>query len=205
MTLRFRAAVRDRRPPVPRSRVDHSFTNNHRMYGRFWVSRASHASGARTTATSSAARFGRTWQNTVVSVNDTYLSRSEPAEQPGRDVQPNQQLNFQIYPPDYSTLGINVYNDDTPQWFFNVTGYFGINSGDTNTFLRNEVQFVDTVRWTKGRHEIASGIRLQLRRGGHRQQLPRERPVHVPRMPRRSAAMRSWTSISASSPASSRR
>ena len=67
-------------------------------------------------------------------------------------------LNFQIYPPDYSTLGINVYNDETPQWFFNVSGYFGINSGDTNTFLRNEIQFVDTVRWTKGRHEIATGI-----------------------------------------------
>ena len=66
--------------------------------------------------------------------------------------------NFQIYPPDYSTLGINVYNDDTPQWFFNVAGYFGINSGDTNTFLRNEIQIVDTVRWTKGRHEIATGV-----------------------------------------------
>ena len=67
-------------------------------------------------------------------------------------------FNFQIYPPDYSTLGINVYNDETPQWFFNVAGYFGINSGDTNTFLRNEIQFVDTVRWTKGRHEVATGI-----------------------------------------------
>ena len=66
--------------------------------------------------------------------------------------------NFQIYPPDYSTLGINVYNDDTPQWFFNVSGYFGINSGDTNTFLRNEIQIVDTVALTKGRHELATGV-----------------------------------------------
>ena len=32
-------------------------------------------------------------------------------------------------PPDYSSLGItDVYNDATPQWFFNVSGYFGINT-----------------------------------------------------------------------------
>ena len=113
--------------------------------------------------------------------------------------------NFQIYPPDYSTLGINVYNDDTPQWFFNVSGYFGINSGDTNTFLRNEIQFVDTVRWTQGHGtRSATGVDYSYGAGGYRQQLPRERPVHVLERAPASPATRWRTSSSASSRASSR-
>ena len=53
-------------------RVDHTFSNNHRMYGRFWVSRASQPPVLEDGNILSSA-FGRTWQNTVVSVNDTYL------------------------------------------------------------------------------------------------------------------------------------
>ena len=159
-------------------RVDHSFSDNHRMYGRFWVSRASTPAVLLDGNILSSA-FGRTWQNTVASVNDTYILRPNLLNNLVVTFNRTNNYNFQIYPPDYSTLGINVYNDETPQWFFNVAGYFGINSGDTNTFLRNEIQFVDTVRWTKGRHEIATGDRLQLRPGRHRQQLPRQRPVHV--------------------------
>jgi hypothetical protein len=39
-----------------------------------------------------------------------------------------------------------------------VTGYFGtLNTGDTNRFLRDEYQIVDTVRWTKGKQQITLG------------------------------------------------
>jgi Carboxypeptidase regulatory-like domain/TonB-dependent Receptor Plug Domain len=138
-------------------RVDHTFTNNHRIYGRFWVSRASQPPVLEDGNILSSA-FGRTWQNTVVSVNDTYLFGPNLLNNVVATFNRTNNYNFQIYPPDYSTLGINVYNDKTPQWFFNVAGYFGINSGDTNTFLRNEFQIVDTLRWTKGRHEVAAGI-----------------------------------------------
>ena len=139
------------------ARVDQSFSDRHRMYGRAWVSRASTppylASGNILTS-----QFGRTWQNTVASVNDTFIIRPNLLNNLVVTFNRTNNRNYQIYPPDYSTLGINVYNDATPQWFFNVSGYFGINSGDTNTFLRNEIQFVDTIRWTKGRHEIATGV-----------------------------------------------
>jgi hypothetical protein len=138
-------------------RVDHTFTNNHRMYGRFWVSRASQPPVLEDGNILSSA-FGRTWQNTVVSLNDTYLFGPSLLNNLVVTFNRTNNYNFQLYPPDYAALGINVYNDTTPQWFFNVAGYFGINSGDTNTFLRNEFQIVDTLRWTKGRHEIATGI-----------------------------------------------
>ena len=138
-------------------RVDHSFSNNHRTYGRFWVSRASTPPVLEAGNILSSA-FGRTWQNTVASINDTHLFGPNLLNNLVVTFNRTNNKNFQLYPPDYSSLGINVHNDDTPQWFFNVSGYFGINSGDTNTFLRNEVQIVDTVRWTKGRHEIATGV-----------------------------------------------
>ena len=56
-----------------------------------------------------------------------------------------------------------IHNDATPQWFFSASGYFGINSGDTNTFNRNEIQFVDTVRMTFDKHEVALGVFPQAR------------------------------------------
>ena len=138
-------------------RIDHTFTNSHRIFGRFWVSRASTPPVLEDGNILTSA-FGRTWQNTVASANDTYLFSPNLVNNLVVTFNRTNNDNFQIYPPDYSTLGINVYNDDRPQWFFNVAGYFGINSGDTNTFLRNELQVVDTVRWTKGSHELATGI-----------------------------------------------
>jgi Carboxypeptidase regulatory-like domain/TonB-dependent Receptor Plug Domain len=163
LTLRF---------PQPQSnddsqylaRVDYSFSAKHRAYGRAWMSKASTppvlAEGNILTSA-----FGRTWQNTVVSVNDTYVLTPTLLNNLVVTFNRTNNKNFQIYPPDYSTLGINVYNDEAPQWFFNVSGYFGINSGDTNTFLRDEFQIVDTVRWTKGRHEIATGFDYSYGKG----------------------------------------
>ena len=156
MTIRF-AQPQDDDDHQWLARVDHTFTNRHRAYGRFWVSRASTPPVLLDGNILSSA-FGRTWQNTVASINDTYVLAPNLLNNVVVTFNRTNNRNFQLYPPDYSTLGINVYNDKTPQWFFNVAGYFGINSGDTNTFLRNEIQLVDTVRWTKGRHEVAAGI-----------------------------------------------
>ena len=156
LTLRF-AQPQDDDDTQWLGRADHSFTDKHRMYGRFWVSRASTPAVLLDGNILSSA-FGRTWQNTVGSINDTYIISPSVLNNLVVTFNRTNNTNSQIYPPDYSTLGINAYNDKTPQWFFNVAGYFGINSGDTNTFLRNEIQFLDTVRVTKGRHELATGI-----------------------------------------------
>ncbi len=156
LTLRF-AQPQDDDDTQWLGRADHTFTDKHRMYGRFWVSRASTPAVLLDGNILSSA-FGRTWQNTVGSINDTYIISPSVLNNLVVTFNRTNNRNFQIYPPDYSTLGINAYNDKTPQWFFNVAGYFGINSGDTNTFLRNEIQFLDTVRITKGRHELATGV-----------------------------------------------
>ena len=66
---------------------------------------------------------------------------------------------FQHFPiSSLTSLGSKYYNDDKPQWHVTVTGYFNtLNTGDTNQFLRDEYQFGDTVRWTKGRHQLTLG------------------------------------------------
>ena len=81
------------------------------MYGRFWVSRASTPPVLEDGNILSSA-FGRTWQNTVASVNDTYLFGPNLLNNLVVTFNRTNNYNFQIYPPDYSTLGINVYNDD---------------------------------------------------------------------------------------------
>ena len=145
-------------------RGDHTFSAAHRLYGRGWMSRASVPAYLQegNALTSS---FGRTWQNTVVSLNDTYIFRPNLLNNMVVTFNRTNNNNFQIYPPDYGSLGINVYNDKTPQWVFNVSGYFGINTGDTNQFLRDEYQISDTLRWTRGRHEIASGFEYSYGKG----------------------------------------
>jgi outer membrane receptor protein involved in Fe transport len=140
------------------ARVDHKFSDKHSLYGRFWVSNADQPPYLQDGNILTSA-YGRTWRNTVVSGNDTYMISDRMLNNLVVTFNRTNNYNFQVYPPNYSSLGIqNVYNDDAPQWYFTVNGYFGINSGDTNTFLRNELQIVDTVRWTTPRHEIAVGF-----------------------------------------------
>ena len=87
-------------------RVDHTFTDNHRAYGRFWVSRASTPPVLETGNILTSA-FGRTWQNTVAAFNDTYLLGPNLLNNLVVTFNRTNNRNFQIYPPDYSTLGIN--------------------------------------------------------------------------------------------------
>jgi hypothetical protein len=50
-----------------------------------------------------------------------------------------------------------MYNDKTPEIYLQVNGYFLLDTQDTNTFFRQEYQYDDTLRWTKGKHSISMG------------------------------------------------
>jgi outer membrane receptor protein involved in Fe transport len=146
-------------------RMDHSFSNNHRLYGRYWLSKASvpeylEPSNVLTSA------FGRTWDNQIISLNDTWVISPTLVNNLVVTYNRTYNDNFQVRSPSYADIGIpGVYNDANPQWFFNVGGWFGINTGDTNQFNRDEYQFVNTLRWTKGRHEITGGIDYSYGKG----------------------------------------
>lgn len=146
-------------------RVDHTFSSNHRLYGRYWKSKASTPAylDPSNVLTST---FGRTWDNQIISANDTWVVSPSLVNNFVVTYNKTYNSNFQVYPSSYADLGIpGVYNDATPQWFFNVGGWFGINTGDTNQFNRDEYQFVNTLRWTRGRHEVATGIDYSYGKG----------------------------------------
>jgi len=147
------------------ARVDHTFSGNHRIYGRYWKSKAS-TPAYRDDANVLTSTFGRTWDNQIISVNDTWVVTPSLVNNVVFTHNRTYNDNFQIDIPSYADLGIpGVFNDATPQWFFNVGGWFGINTGDTNQFNRDEYQFINTLRWTKARHEIATGIDYSYGKG----------------------------------------
>jgi outer membrane receptor protein involved in Fe transport len=147
------------------TRVDHRFNDGHQVFGRFWVSRASQPSHLDPDNYLST-NFGRTWQNTVVSFNDNYTISPNLLNNLVVTFNRTSNDNYQTLPPAYDAIGIRgVYNDANPQWYFAIGGWFTLNTGDTNQFNRDEIQIVDTIRWSRGRHELATGVDYTYGRG----------------------------------------
>ena len=101
---------------------------------------------------------GGQWYNESVSVTDTHTfsvnlvnqalfsySHTDGAFVP---IQPTKSL---------VDLGAKYYNDPIYKWQISLSGYFGIDTADTNNFPRRESQFVDTLRWTHGKNQITFG------------------------------------------------
>ena len=106
-----------------------------------------------------ASTVGRTWLNQSESLTDTHVFNSHVTNQVLFAFNRTDGNNVPIYPfKSFRELGVNISNDDKPQLYVSVTGYWGtLNTGDTNRFLRDEYQFTDTLRWTKGAHQISFG------------------------------------------------
>lgn len=140
------------------ARIDHQFTAANRLSGRYWNSAAD------TPAYLNSNNYlevtvGRTWLNRSVSLTDTHSFGATMTNQAFFSFNRTDGNNIPIFPgQSIASLGSKYYNDDKPQWHVTVAGYFGtLNTGDTNQFLRDEYQFGDTVRWTKGRHQLTFG------------------------------------------------
>ena len=139
-------------------RMDHQITANNRITGRFWNSYAE-TPAYLSPSNYLAVTVGRTWLNRSTSITDTHAFGANIANQLFFSFNRTDGNNIPTYPDrSITSLGSKYYNDDKPQWHVTVVGYFGtLNTGDTNQFLRDEYQFGDTVRWTKGRHQLTLG------------------------------------------------
>jgi hypothetical protein len=138
-------------------RGDHSFSDRNRISGRYyksWVSMPAFLDQKDVLAQSA----GGQWFNESVSITDTHtfsptmvnqalfsFNHSDGAFVP---IQPTKSL---------VALGANYYNDPVYKWQIGITGYFSIDTSDTNRFPRRENQFVDTLRWTRANHQITFG------------------------------------------------
>jgi hypothetical protein len=139
------------------ARGDHQLSQNNRLSGRYWRSWAEQPAFLDPRNYLSVVG-GRKWLNHSVTVTDThtfsptllnqFLFGFNHTDGPVVQIGPEKSL---------TALGVKVYNDDKPQYHLTVDGYFQINTGDTNNFFRDEWQFTDTVRWTRGRHQVSFG------------------------------------------------
>jgi hypothetical protein len=139
-------------------RGDQQIGQKNRLSGRYWRSWAAtpgflNAQNYLETVT------GRTWLNSSVTVTDTHLVTPTMTNQFLFGFNRTDGRNRPVYPArSIASLGSKVYNDDMPQWHVTVDGYFGtLNTGDTNQFLRDEHQVSDTMRWSKGKHQLTFG------------------------------------------------
>lgn len=142
-------------------RGDQQITANNRLSGRYW------RSWADTPAVLNPTNYlennvGRTWLNNSISLTDTHVFGPTVTNQALFAFNRTDGNNIPIYPPkSFTDLGIKIYTDNQPQWYISVDGYFGtLNTGDTNRFLRDEYQIMDTLRWSKGRHQLTFGAEV---------------------------------------------
>ncbi|MBL8173675.1 MAG: TonB-dependent receptor [Bryobacterales bacterium] len=138
-------------------RGDQQIGSRHRLSGRYWKSWALQPSFL-DPRNYLATVGGRKWNNWSTTVTDTWtvsptllntvLFSKNYTDGPVVQVGPEKSL---------SALGVKMFNDDKPQYHMTINGYFQINTGDTNNFFRDEYQISDTLRWTKGRHNLSFG------------------------------------------------
>lgn len=139
-------------------RFDQQLNRDNRLTVRYWDSYAE-TPAVLTPNNYLESVVGRTWLNRSINVTDTHVFGPRVINQAMFAFTRMDGNNVPTLPSaSIASLGSNYFNDDKPQWHVTVVGYFGtLNTGDTNTFLRDEFTFSDTVRVTTGRHSIAFG------------------------------------------------
>lgn len=139
-------------------RIDQQIGNNNRLSGRFWNSQAS-TPAYLDPQNYLATNTGRFWLNRSVSISDSHIFSPTLLNEALFSFNRTDGNNVPVYPPkSFSDLGINIYTDNQPQYYVAVNDYWGtLNTGDTNRFLRDEYQVIETLRWTKGKHSISMG------------------------------------------------
>ena len=139
-------------------KIDQQFGDKNRLSGRIFISHASEPSQLDQNDYF-ASVVGAWWQNTSVVANDTHIFGPNLLNTALFEYNRTNNFNQPIYPQNtIKSLG-SAISEDTghPEVDVAVTGLSSIDTGDTNGFLRQEYQALDTVHWTKGRHQITLG------------------------------------------------
>ncbi len=138
-------------------RGDQQITVNNRLSGRYWKSWAEQPASLDPRNYLNTVG-GRKWFNNSVTLTDTHAFSAGVVNQFLFGYNHTDGPVVQIGPEKSLTaLGVKMFNDDKPQYHLTVTGYFQINTGDTNNFFRDEYQISDVVRWSRGRHQLSFG------------------------------------------------
>jgi outer membrane receptor protein involved in Fe transport len=139
------------------ARGDHSLSDRNKISGRYyrsWASQSANLNPSNYLERNS----GGEWINESVSVTDTHSFTPTLINQALFSFT---RTNGYFVPPQpaqsLKSLGLNYYNDPIIKWDIDIAGYFRIDTGDTNSFPRREFQYLDTIRWNKGKHQVTMG------------------------------------------------
>jgi len=139
------------------ARGDHALSANNRISGRYYRSWAS-AVAFLNPANYLERTSGGEWINESVSVTDTHTFTPSLINQALFSYTRTNGFFVPPQPPQsLASLGLNYYNDPIIKWDIDIAGYFRLETGDTNSFPRREFQYLDTLRWTKGKHQLTMG------------------------------------------------
>ena len=141
------------------ARIDHQISTNNRISGRFWNSHAS-APGFLNQKNYLENTTGHTWLNRSATATDTHIFGPTLTNEVMFGFNRTDNLNIPIYPSkSLADLGAKVANDNMTQLYVVMNGYWNtLNTGDTNSFKRDEYQALDTLRWSRGPHQFSFGF-----------------------------------------------
>ena len=137
---------------------DHNISSRNQISGRFYISNASQPPDFDPKNIYKQVKL-MTWRNTSVIARDTHTFGATLINQSNFSYNRTNNFNLPTSPAkNYNDIGMKgISQDPHPQYYFNIQGLSGIDTGDTNGFLREEYQVADTLRWTKGRHQLSMG------------------------------------------------
>jgi len=140
------------------ARIDHRVTANNTLFGDFWNSQDSSPGLLDlTNILSNVAPVRRLSRRAMAS--DTHVFSPHLLNQALFSYDHDHYWETPFNPPESLTsLGVNA--SVTPiagQYKFAVSSYFSISTADTNQFFRDEYQGIDTMRYSRGNHQMAFG------------------------------------------------
>lgn len=139
------------------AKIDQQLGSSVRLLGRGYWSR-SHQPGNLNPRNYHETTTIRDWRNTTFVGNLQATIRPTVLNQTIFSYNNTEGPASQMYPEkNWKDLGVNITLDKFTQYHMSFQSISGINTGDTNNFIRDEYQIGNTTRWNKGRHNITFG------------------------------------------------
>ncbi|CAN5629404.1 hypothetical protein BH10ACI4_BH10ACI4_07980 [soil metagenome] len=140
------------------TRLDQKLSANNTIYGTFFNSHQT-AAPFLDPANYLAYKNAGDWISRRYQASDTHIFSANLLNEASFSYSHNRYANTPIYPTQTLTsLGINLFvPPGTTEYQFNVANYFNLYTGDTNQFIRDEYQGIETIRWSLGKHQLSFG------------------------------------------------
>ena len=139
-------------------RVDQHFGAKNTLYGTFFRSRQN-AQGFLDPSNYLAFKNAANWTYQRYQASDTHIFSANLLNQASFAYLHNYYKATPVYPSQtLNSMGANIYvPPGQTEYLFNIASFFNLGTGDTNAFLRDEYQGIDTVRWNLARHSLSFG------------------------------------------------